>query len=203
MWGAEVFDCFGMTEAGMMGAEAAGTRGYRIWTDLFFIEVLDPNTNEPALEGTPGLLVVTPLWNFTGTPFLRWSSGDIVICQESHDNGAFGVFPLVKHTHRTAGFFKVRGINIDHSEFEDFMFKTAELADFKAEVVNAGDLDEFVISIEVSRGTNGPALVERLGERTKLQFALTPRIILLDRGTLAREFERSVKAPRFVDRRRR
>jgi phenylacetate-CoA ligase len=203
MWGAEVFDCFGMTEASMMGAEAPGARGYRIWTDLFFIEVLDPKTNEPVPEGTPGMLVVTPLWSFTGTPFLRWSSGDMVTFQENDDNGAFGVFPLVKHTHRTAGFFKVRGINIDHSEFEDFIFSNAEVADFKAEVINAGDLDELLLSIEVSRGTDGAALVESLSERTKLQFALTPKIILLARGSLAREFESSVKAPRFIDRRQR
>jgi len=40
MWGAEVLDCFGMTEGSMMGAEGPGTEGYRIWTDLFFIEVI-------------------------------------------------------------------------------------------------------------------------------------------------------------------
>jgi phenylacetate-CoA ligase len=203
MWGADVFDCFGMTEASMMGAEAASTKGYRIWTDLFLIEVLDPDNNEPVPVGAPGMLVVTPLWSFTGTPFLRWSSGDIVTLEESDNNGAFGVFPLVKHTHRTAGFFKVRGINIDHSEFEDFMFGNAEVADFKAEVVNAGGLDELLLSIEASRETDGAGLVKWMGERTKLRFALTPRITLLARGTLAREFESSVKAPRFIDRRRR
>ena len=28
-----------------------------------------------------------------------------------------------KHAHRTTGFFKVRGINLNHAEFEDFMFR--------------------------------------------------------------------------------
>ena len=201
MWGAEVFDCFGMTEASMMGAEGPGTEGYRIWTDLFFIEVVDPTTKAPVGEGTPGMLVVTPLWSFTGTPFLRWSSGDIVTYREADDRGPFGVFPLVKHTQRTTGFFKVRGINIDHSEFEDFMFRSREVADFKAEVVNAGGLDDFVLSIEVSQGSDQTTVAASLAERTKKEFALTPRINLLERGTLAREFESSVKAPRFVDRR--
>ena len=201
MWGAEVFDCFGMTEASMMGAEAPGTNGYRTWTDLFFVEVIDPKTNEPVAEGAAGMLVVTPLWSFTGTPFLRWSSGDIVTCCDADDTSAFGVFPLVKHTHRTTGFFKVRGINVDHSEFEDFMFRSAEVADFKAEVVNASDLDEFMLSIEVSTGIDGTSIVESLGARTKLKFGLTPQISLLQRGTLAREFEGAIKAPRFADRR--
>jgi phenylacetate-CoA ligase len=201
MWGAEVLDCFGMTEASMMGAEAPGSEGYRIWTDLFFVEVIDPKTSDPVPEGTPGMLVVTPLWNFTATPFLRWSSGDIVTYREDDDRGSFGVFPLVKHTHRTTGFFKVRGVNIDHSAFEDFMFRSPEVADFKVDVVNAGDLDELVLSIEVSQNTDRAAVVPQLAERTKMKFALRPTIKLLERGTLAREFESSVKAPRFIDRR--
>jgi len=202
MWGAEVFDCFGMTEASMMGAEGGGSDGYRVWTDLFFVEVVDPMSNEPVPEGTPGMLVVTPLWSFTGTPFLRWSSGDIVTWREDDDGSIFGVFPLLKHTHRTAGFFKVRGVNIEHSEFEDFMFRSSNVADFKAEVINAGDLDEFVLSIELRQGFDRSDVIDSLVQRIKLKFGLTPQVNLLERGTLAREFESTVKAPRFVDRRR-
>ena len=77
-WGAQVRDTFGMTEAGMMGAEDAGGGGFRIWTDMFLIEVLDPDTNAPVAEGEVGSLVVTPLWTNNVTPFLRWSSGDLV-----------------------------------------------------------------------------------------------------------------------------
>ena len=199
-WGAEVFDCFGMTEASMMGAESCRGAGYRVWTDLFFIEVIDQKTHEPVPEGAAGMLVVTPLWSFTGTPFLRWCSGDIVTWCED-DSGPFGVFPLIKHTHRTTGFFKVRGVNIDHSEFEDFMFGSSEVADFKAEAVNNGSLDDFVLSVEIPQGIDGTMAVRSLSERTKLKFGLTPEIRLLERGTLAREFEGAVKAPRFVDRR--
>jgi phenylacetate-CoA ligase len=200
MWGAEVFDCFGMTEASMMAAEHVAGEGYRLWTDLFFIEVLDPETQEPVPQGAPGMLVVTPLWSFTGTPFLRWSSGDIVTWRAG-DGSGFDAFPIVKHAHRTAGFFKVRGISIGHAEFEDFMFRSVEIADFKAELVNAGGLDELLLSIEVSQGIDGSLLSKRLAERTKHAFGVTPRVHVLERGTLAREFEGSVKAPRFVDRR--
>src|SRR5262249_29334264 len=33
-WGADVVDTFGMTEAGMMGAEGPARDGFHIWTDL-------------------------------------------------------------------------------------------------------------------------------------------------------------------------
>jgi phenylacetate-CoA ligase len=35
----------------------------------------------------------------------------------------------------------------------------------------------------------------------KKTFQVTPQVTLLQRGTLAREFEANVKAPRFVDKR--
>jgi phenylacetate-CoA ligase len=202
LWGAQVRDTFGMTEAGMMGAEDEAGRGFRIWTDMFLIEVLDPDTHQPVDEGAVGALVVTPLWTNNVTPFLRWSSGDLVTWQRGDDaSGPFAVFPLVKHAHRTSGFFKIRGININHAEFEDFMFRNVDIGDFKAELVTERDLDTMLLSVEVRRGVDAAAAIERLKTAVRDQFELTPQVVVVDTGSLAREFEASVKMPRFSDRR--
>jgi len=201
-WGARVYDTFGMTEAGMMGAEARPGEGFRIWTDMYFIEVVDPETHEPVGEGVTGSLVVTPLWTNTVTPFLRWSSGDLVTWREAADGaGPFSVFPIVKHAHRTTGFFKVRGINVNHADFEDFMFRDARISDFKAEVVTERDLDALRVSVEFRRGVDAGTATAELSAEVKRVFELKPDIRVLETGTLAREFESSVKAPRFLDRR--
>lgn len=203
-WGARVFDTFGMTECTMMGAEAIAGEGFHIWTDLVFIEVLDPDTLEPVGEGEEGTLVVTPLFTNHATPFLRWNTGDVVRYREhGSTSGPFAVFPLIKHAHRTAGFFKIRGVNINHAEFEDFMFADAAIADFKAELVNESDgVDAMRLSIEFRRGIDSAAAARVLGERVKGIFEVTPALVLLEPGTLAREFETAVKAPRFVDARK-
>jgi phenylacetate-CoA ligase len=92
-WSARLTDTFGMTEAGMMGAEDKAGAGFRIWTDLYYIEVLDPKSLEPAKEGEVGTLVVTTLWTNNVTPFLRWSSGDLVTYSEADDGaGPYSVF---------------------------------------------------------------------------------------------------------------
>ena len=205
-WGATVRDTFGMTEAGMMGCEDrdAPGHGFRVWTDLYFIEVLDQVSMQPVAEGEVGLLVVTPLCTNNVTPFLRWNSGDLVTMRraEPDEVNPFSVFPLVKHAHRTVGFFKVRGINLNHAEFEDFVFSNAAINDFKAEVfaTDAGN-DELRVSIEVKRGVAGAAIAQALRDTVKQKFELTPEIVLLESGTLAREFESAIKAPRFADRR--
>jgi phenylacetate-CoA ligase len=200
-WGAQVRDTFGMTEAGMMGAEDAHGGGFRIWTDMFLIEVLDPDTLAPVAEGEVGSLVVTPLWTNNVTPFLRWSSGDLVTWREGEGDGPFSVFPLVKHAHRTTGFFKIRGINLNHSELEDFMFRNVAIADFKAELTSARDLDVLLLSIELRRGAAPAVVADGLRTTVRDTFGLTPEVAILDSGTLAKEFEASVKTPRFVDRR--
>jgi phenylacetate-CoA ligase len=201
-WGARVRDTFGMTEAGMMGAEDDAGHGFRIWTDMFLVEVLDPESGEPIKEGEVGALVVTPLWTNAVTPFLRWSSGDLVTWQRGDDaSGPFSVFPLLKHAHRTSGFFKIRGININHADFEDFVFRDIDISDFKAELITERDLDILLVSIEVRRGVEPARAAERLKAAAQERFELTPRIVVVEAGTLAKEFEASVKTPRFVDRR--
>ena len=203
-WGAKVYDCFGMTECSMMGAESEERDGFHVWTDLAFIEILDETTFQPVKEGQPGLLIMTPLFSNNGAPFLRWNSGDIVTWKKcGKTKSKFQVFPVIQHAHRTAGFFKIKGVNINHQEFEDFMFEMEKINDFKAELVTGenGD-DQFTVSVEVKSELVQKGFVTHLKEKTKNVFEVTPKIKILQSGTLANEFEHSVKAPRFSDKRK-
>ncbi len=202
MWGAEVRDSFGMTEAGMMAAEDGIADGFRIWSDLFFVEVVDPTTGQQLPEGETGMLVVTPLFTNNITPFLRWMSGDLVtLRREVSGAGPFAVFPVLRHAQRTTGFFKVRGVNINHGEFEDLMFRLPPINDFKCEALTLDALDMLRVCVEIKRDADPAAAVALVEREIKRVFELTPRVQTLELGTLAREFEASVKAPRIVDRR--
>lgn len=196
-WNARVYDSFGMTECTMMGSEDDSHDGLRTWSDLVYLEVLDQRTLEPVPEGDEGVLVVTPLCTNNATPFLRWNTGDIVRMTDRPGSGPYGVFPLVKHAHRTAGFFKVRGVNIGHAELEDHMFAIREVADFRCEAVNEGGLDQLVVIVEL----RDAAVLDRVEKSIKAKFEVTPVLRNVQGGSIAREFESSVKAPRFLDKR--
>ena len=201
-WGAEVNDFFGMTEIGILGADSKVHEGFHIWTDQALFEVVDEETGLPVPEGEEGLMVITPLFCNTSTPFLRWSSGDIVrISNETSLEGPFSIFPVMRHANRTVGFAKIRGININHSEFEDFMFRVPEINDFKVEFTATDGLDDLVVYIEVDRKSDAGKSAEALAENVRDVFEVRPVIEILETGTLAKEFEASVKAPRFVDKR--
>jgi len=203
MWGAEVFDHFGMTEASFMAGEGSTHDGLYLWSDLFFAEVVDDSTGLPVREGEVGTLVVTPLWNNTITPFLRWSSGDLVSIRSTGEAaGPWSVFPVMRHARRTVGFFKIRGVNINHSELEDLMFFDADIMDFKAEAgMTDSGLDVLRLSIEAKRSVDPETLAQRIRASITRSFEITPELEFLAPGTLGREFEASIKPARFMDRR--
>jgi phenylacetate-CoA ligase len=205
MWGAEVYDVFGMSEAGLMGAENAAHDGIHVWTDMYMVEAIDPDTGAPVPEGEIGTLCVTPLWTNHATPFLRWNSGDVIrLLPQSAGSGPWAeLFPMIKHAHRTTGFFKIRGVNINHSEFEDLMFRQNLVNDFQAVLQTdaATGREDIKILIEVSDGLDHAHVCTVVAGHVKKTFEVAPLVEVLPLGTLAAEFERSVKAPRFVDRR--
>jgi phenylacetate-CoA ligase len=201
-WGAEVFNVFGMSEAGLMGAEGTAHDGIHIWSDMFFVEVVDEKTGEPLPPGRVGALCQTPLWTGHATPFLRWNSGDLVTCVEqgASDGPYAAVFPMIRHANRTTGFFKIRGVNVNHSEFEDFMFANPLVNDFQA-VLKTGPsaLEALEVRIEVKRGSDPFAAARDVAAAVKRTFEVSPEVKVLELGTLAKSFESSIKAPRFVD----
>src|SRR5215475_8137313 len=171
MWGAEIFDVFGMSEAGLMGAENAAHDGIHIWTDLFHVEVVDPETGQGVPEGEVGTFCVTPLWTNHATPFLRWNSGDLVsLVERSRGTGPYAaLFPLIRHANRTTGFFKIRGINVNHAEFEDVLFRDPAVTDFQAvlETEPTSGLERLRVLIEHKRGLDPGAVAATVGETVK------------------------------------
>ncbi|MGH7265313.1 MAG: phenylacetate--CoA ligase family protein [Candidatus Rokuibacteriota bacterium] len=201
-WGARVYNSFGMTEGSMTAVERDGGQGMVAWTDLFLLEVVDSASGRPVAEGQSGALVMTPLWSNTITPFLRWLTGDIVrLRRQQRTKDPFSVFPVLSHELRTEGFFKIRGVNVNHGDLEDFMFAQPAISDFRGEVVASAGPDVLRLCVEVRRGADPAAVVRVLAGAVKARFEITPEVELLETGTLAREFEKSVKAPRFVDKR--
>jgi phenylacetate-CoA ligase len=81
------------------------------------------------------------------------------------------------------------------------MFRHLEIGDFRAEAVNEGDNDVLRLCIEVKKGVEQQALAKLIAAKVKETFELAPQVVVLETGTLAKEFEANVKAARFVDRR--
>lgn len=202
LWGAELYDQFGCTEGSFMASESECHDGLHVWTDMFDIEVVDEKTKEPVPDGETGILVMTPYWNNLMTPFLRWETGDYVArLPEGGTRGPLAVYPVIRLGARTAGFFKVRGVNVNHADFEDFMNRRLEVSDYKVEVSETDGLDEMRVAVELGRGADAAEALPALAADIRGTFELTPEIDLLAPGTLEETLREQVKQQRFVDNR--
>ena len=109
---------------------------------------------------------------------------------------------MIRHAARTAGFFKVRGININQAEIEDFLYRDRAITDFKIEALEDPTPSMRCVSPSSSRaGANADGTVAALTRSVRETFELTPEVGVIEPGTLEREFAGAVKQNRFIDRR--
>lgn len=78
IWGTRLFEAYAMTDANLPAASCRSqNETLHFPEDAFFVEIIDPNTGEILTgTGTIGEIVVTSLV-LTGTPLLRFRSGDM------------------------------------------------------------------------------------------------------------------------------
>ena len=62
-------------------------------------------------------------------------------------------------------------------------------------------MDVLHLLIEVKGGISDDTVQKNVLAKVRQTFQVTPKITVQPQGTIAREFEANVKAPRFIDRR--
>jgi phenylacetate-CoA ligase len=105
-----VADIYGLAEAGFVAHESGEEAGMHVLTELFFPEVIDPETGELVDMGERGELVLTSL-SKECAPVLRLRTGDLTILDE--DPTSFGEYLLPRGVFgRTDSMKKVKGVKI-------------------------------------------------------------------------------------------
>jgi phenylacetate-CoA ligase len=195
LWGgASVRDMFGMTEVNMLGAECGTRPGLHMWTETSFCEVVDPDTLQPVEPGDVGVLCVSAKATGSATPFIRWISGDIVKLEFGCDC-SYREYPRLIHSGRTSGFFKVKGVNINHAECEERLYAIATLRDFRVFATAGGRL---LAQVETTDGADVETRAAVIG-MFDATFGLRAEVEVLKRGTIADALGDQVKAQRFID----
>lgn len=103
LWGAPVFDRYGLTEAGSVAGECTVRRSaLHLLEHAFVAEAIDPVTAAPLPEGEMGELVLTTLGR-VASPIVRYRTGDLVtLVREPCSCGRTGIL-LVGGVTRSAG----------------------------------------------------------------------------------------------------
>ena len=181
-WDAEVLDHWGMTEVGSLAAESKDRPGgmYLLETECIG-EVLRPGSGDRVADGEAGELVITTLGR-TGSPLLRYRTGDIVRCSvEADPSGRVLRWFEGGILGRVDEMVIVRGNNVYPSSIEAVVRELPEIAEFQLELRTVREMQELSVVIEptVAAGASVELLCGRLRELlgSRLGFAVDVRVV--------------------------
>jgi phenylacetate-CoA ligase len=203
--GIRAYDIYGTSElSGPMFCECSEQKGFHVWGDLAYIEILDPDTGESLGPGVKGELVVTMLQK-EALPMIRYKIGDITSfddevcpCGRTHPR-------LMRISGRVDDMLIIRGINVFPSQIEYALMAIPEVGQhFQIVVDRKGALDDMLVRVEVSKESFSDKITDLMAIRKSVEHKLrntlnvAVNVELVEPGSLPR-FEG--KAKRVLDRR--
>jgi phenylacetate-CoA ligase len=166
--------------------------------DLYYLEVVDPDTGRGLADDESGALAITHLHR-RGTVLLRYLVGDIVALARTNCAlcGRAGE-RVVATPRRTGSLVKCRGMLVNTDVILDTLSAMAGIGEFQ--VVFAGEelpggMERLVIRIEREADNS---FQEEVTRRVREAVSLRPEVEFVARGTLY-DHERSIKTKRIVD----
>lgn len=202
----DALDIYGLTEIGGPGVafECMEKHGMHINEDHVLAEIIDPITEEPLPDDTPGELVFTTLTK-TGAPMIRYRTHDI--CTLHHGTCACGrtTVKMSRITGRTDDMLVVRGVNVFPSQIEAVLMGVKEAsAHYMLVVDRVNSQDKLTVQVELKDDVdiNDADKLEKLSAYIKTQIKQTllisAKVELLPPKSIARS---EGKAKRITDNR--
>ena len=207
IWNISATDIYGLSEIIGPGVaqECNFKDGLHIFWDVFYPEVINPQTGKPVLDGEDGELVITTLTK-EGLPLLRYKTRDIVGI--NHDKCACGrTSPrITKIKGRTDDMIVVRGINVFPSQIEHVLLTVEGIEPHYQIVVDrkARSLDELEVWVEVEEGIFSDEVKKLEALSNKIRHEISSILGIMVRVKLVepKSIERSMgKAKRVIDKR--
>ena len=199
----KAMDCYGMSELYGSGVavECEYQNGLHVWGDEFYVETIDPDTEEVLEPGENGEMVITML-NREAMPLLRYRTRDICVinwdecqCGRSHPR-------IMRLAGRSDDMLIVGGVNVFPSQIESVLFDIPGIAPQYQIIVDRDILDRLYIKAEVdpemwgSSAFDKDSFTGKVAENLRSILTIRARVELLGPGSIERT---EGKAKRVID----
>ncbi len=202
----KAYNSYGLSEMNGPGVafECPEQNGMHVWEDAYLLEVIDPETLEPAPSGTVGELVFTNLTR-EGMPLLRYRTRDLASfadepcpCGRVHRR-------ISRIQGRTDDMIIVKGVNVFPMQIEKVLMALPEVhTNYLVELTREKFNDQMHVKVEVQQDFFREdlkyltGLRKRITEALKSELLVTPLVELVEPNTLPAG---EGKAVRLVDKR--
>ena len=148
----KALDIYGLTEISGPGVamECEYQDMLHVADDLFYPEIIDPETGEVLPYGEKGELVFTTLTK-EGTPVLRYRTKDITYLSEEKCKCGRTTIRMHRLMGRTDDMLIIRGVNVFPSQIEEVLIKVEGVEPhYQLVVERKGNLDTLEVQVEMS-----------------------------------------------------
>lgn len=205
--GIKAIDIYGLTEIAGPGVagECECQSGLHISEDLFYPEIINPETGEVLPYGEKGELVITTLRK-GGTPIIRYRTRDITYLYREKCACGRTTVKMHRLLGRIDDMLIIKGVNVFPSQIEQLLMQIPGLTPNYLIVLTRGEnhLDELEIQVEIDEKTffdetkKLEELKSYLSSAVKSKLGIYAKIKLVEPKSITR-FEG--KAKRIIDKR--
>lgn len=203
----KAYDIYGLTEISGpgVGGECECQNGTHLWEDLFYPEIVDPETLEPLGPGEKGELVFTTIDKW-GMPMIRYRTRDLTSLDYTKCDCGRTAVRMGKILGRSDDMMIIRGVNVFPSQVESILLEFPEYEPYFLIIVDRiNNTDTFQIQVEVKPEFYTDEinklinLRHRLASRIQSVVGIQPEIKIVEPNTIERSMG---KAKRAIDRRK-
>lgn len=186
MLGVESFDIYGLTElyGPGMGIDCPLHEGIHLWSDLFVVEIVDPDTLEVLEPGKVGEVVLTTLRK-EAMPLIRYRTRDRSWLYPE-PCGCGSPYPRIgRLMGRTDDMVKVRGVAVFPAQVDSVLSSLPGIGpEYQVHVSRTSDFrDRFVVRVEAEASSElGPLLADHLRQA----LGVRPEVETVPVGSLPR-----------------
>jgi phenylacetate-CoA ligase len=207
IWNMLATDVYGLSEIIGPGVaqECPNKDGLHIFSDVFYPEIINPDTGEEVAEGEDGELVITTLTK-QAIPLIRYRTRDIVSINYEKCRCGRTSPRISKIKGRTDDMIVVRGINVFPSQIEHVLVGIEGTQPYYQIVVDrkAHKLDEVEVLVEVEERIFSDEIKELKELQDKIKKEIESVLSIGVKVTLVepKTIERSMgKSKRIIDKR--
>ena len=200
------FDIYGLSEIAGPGVacECQLQNGLHINEDMFYPEIIDPDTGETLPDGVYGELVFTCIGK-EALPLMRYRTRDI--CSLDHTPCECGrtLVRMSKPRGRTDDMLIIRGINVFPSQIESVLLELGMDPNYQLVVDRVNNLDTLEVQVEMTEGMfsdtvrNLESIEHRIANALQSTLNIVAKIRLLEPKSIPRS---EGKAKRVIDKRK-
>lgn len=204
--GIKAYDIYGLTEVSGpgVGGECEYQDGTHLWEDLFYPEIIDPQTLQPVEPGQQGELVFTTLTK-EGMPVIRYRTRDLTHLNYEKCRCGRTMVRMGRIVGRSDDMLIIRGVNVFPSQIESVILEIPQFTgQYFVTVDRVNNVDTFQVDVELRPEYYGDdmgrmlRLKDRLVGRLVSVLGIRPEIRIVEPNSITRS---QGKAKHVLDKR--